>query len=62
MSSRSRFDDRIDILDIIISILKDHEESLSNIVDRLEAVSKTFSSIEKKITKLDDNLRSQLDV
>jgi len=53
MPPRPGFEDKIDILDLIISILKDHEESLSNFVDRLEVFIKNLSSLEKKISNLD---------
>ncbi len=57
MSSRPRFQDKIDVLDILISILKDHEGNLSNTVDKLDAFIKNLSSLEKKIAKVEQILQ-----
>lgn len=39
MSSSPDFDARIDILDVLINALREHEEVLSNIVERFESIS-----------------------
>ena len=36
------FTEKIDVLDLLINILKEHEEKLDTLVDRLEIVSKTI--------------------
>jgi len=59
MSSHTRFEDKIDVLDIIISILKDHEENLSNIVDKLDSFVRNLSILEKKMSKLDQPLQQK---
>ena len=58
MSSLPRFQDKIDVLDMIISILKDHEENLSNIVDKLDTFVENFSSLEKKIAMIGQGLQN----
>lgn len=53
MSFRSRFQEKIDVLDIIIGILKDHEEHLSDVADRLDKISRDLLVFEKKMERLD---------
>jgi len=57
MSSLPRFQDKIDVLDMIISILKDHEENLSSIVDKLDTFVEDLSSLNKKFAKIDQILQ-----
>ena len=38
------FTEKIDVLDLLINILREHEEKLDTLVDRLEVVSKTIQS------------------
>jgi len=49
MPSYSRFKGKIDVLDLIIEVLRDHEEALSDLVDRFEEIS-------GKMTVLDENI------
>ena len=49
MPSYSRFKGKIDVLDLIIEVLKDHEETLSDLVER-------FDEISRKMTVLDENI------
>jgi len=58
VSSLPRFQDKIDVLDMIISILKDHEENLSNIIDKLDTFVENFSSLEKKIATIGQSLQN----
>jgi hypothetical protein len=53
MPSHKEFQEKIDVLDIIISILKDHEESLSKIADRFDGVCSEISTFEEKASVLD---------
>jgi len=53
MPASKEYQEKIDVLDIIISILKDHEESLSKIIDRLDALSSGISEFEEKASILD---------
>lgn len=53
MSSLPSFQGKLDVLDLIISILQEHEKNLSDIVDRLDAFTEGLSSLEKKITRMD---------
>ena len=47
MSSLRRFQDKIDVLDLIISILKDHEKSLSDFIEKMDAFIKEVSVLKK---------------
>ena len=53
MPSHKEFQEKIDVLDIIISILRDHEESLSKLADRFDAVCTDISTFEEKASILD---------
>ncbi len=57
MSSRSRFQkNKIDVLDMLINILKSHEENLSEFADRLDASINNISSSHGRIAKLNQIL------
>jgi len=56
MPTRSEFQDRIDVLDMIISILRDHEENLSKLADHFDATCNDLSIVEEKLTVLDQAL------
>jgi len=43
MSSLRRFQDKIDVLDLIISVLKDHEKSLSDFIEKMNTFIKEAS-------------------
>jgi hypothetical protein len=47
------FQEKLDVLDIIISILKDHEEALSKISDRFDSVCNEISAFQDKASVLD---------
>jgi hypothetical protein len=53
MPSPKEFQEKVDVLDILISILRDHEESLSKIADRFDAVCNDLSTFEEKAAVLD---------
>lgn len=59
MSSHSSFQGKIDVLDLLINILKSHEESLSDIVDKLDTFLDNLSLAQKKISKLDQILKRE---
>jgi hypothetical protein len=56
MPTYSKFQGKMDILDMIISILKDHEKHLSEIADRFDAVCNEISTLEEKVYVLDQCL------
>ena len=43
MSSLRRFQDKIDVLDLIINVLKDHEKSLSDFIEKMDTFIKEVS-------------------
>ena len=49
MSAHSAFQDKMDVLDIIISILRDHEEELSKLADRFEGTCNDISASRERI-------------
>ena len=53
MSAHSAFQEKIDVLDIIISILRDHEEALSKLADRFDGIYNEMSDFGEKISKFD---------
>ena len=53
MSAHSAFQEKMDVLDIIISILRDHEEALSNLADRFEGICSDISAFRERISALD---------
>ena len=53
MSAHSAFQEKMDVLDIIISILRDHEEALSNLADRFEGICSDISAFRERISSLD---------
>ena len=53
MSSSKDFQEKVDVLDIIISILKDHEDSLSKIAERFDALCSDISTFREKASVLD---------
>ena len=44
MSAHSAFQEKMDVLDIIISILRDHEEELSKLADRFEGACSNIAA------------------
>jgi len=57
MSTHSRFEGKLDVLDLLINILKDHEESLSDVVDKLNDFLNNLSGVQKKTTNQDQILK-----
>jgi len=53
MPSGKEFQEKVDVLDILISILRDHEESLQKIVERFDAVCNEVQGFEEKAAVLD---------
>jgi len=53
MPSGKEFQEKVDVLDILISILRDHEESLQKIAERFDAVCNEVSVFEEKSAVLD---------
>ncbi|MDH5795192.1 MAG: hypothetical protein OEZ24_03700 [Candidatus Bathyarchaeota archaeon] len=53
MSAHSAFQEKMDVLDIIISILRDHEEALSKLADRFEGTYSDISAFRERIAALD---------
>ena len=53
MSAHSAFQEKMDVLDIIISILRDHEEALSTLADRFEEICSDISAFRERISALD---------
>jgi len=52
----SEFQEKMDVLDLIIGILREHEESLSKIAERFESVIKNLDAVEGKVSSLNDTL------
>lgn len=53
MPVHSRFKEKIDVLDLIIDVLKGHEESLSEIVEKLDETHQKMSVFDEKMVLLD---------
>jgi len=47
------YQEKIDVLDLLISILRDHEITLSNLADKFDAIYDEISSFEEKMPVLD---------
>jgi len=60
MTTHSEFQEKMDVLDLIISILRDHEETLSKLADRFDAIcngvpdlGQNLSLLERSLDRLD---------
>lgn len=53
MTAHAGFQEKIDVLDLLITILKDHEETLSNLADKFDAIYNEISSFGEKMPVLD---------
>jgi len=53
MPSGKEFQEKVDVLDIMISILRDHEESLQKIAERFDAVCNEVQGFDEKAAVLD---------
>lgn len=49
------FTEKIDVLDLMINILRDHEEKLDKIVTRLEDMGLTSEAIERLVKATEDS-------
>lgn len=56
MCPGSEFQEKMDVLDLIIGILREHEESLSRIAERFESVIKNLDAVEGKVSSLNETL------
>jgi len=56
MPTHSKFQEKMDVLDILISILREHEETLSRLVERFDAIYNNLSDFEEKASILDRSL------
>ncbi len=56
MCPSSEFQEKIDVLDLIINILKEHEESLEGLADRLEGMINNLHGVEVEISNLNETL------
>ena len=48
MCPSSEFQEKVDALDLVINILKEHEKTLSNLADRLEGFVKDISELDRR--------------
>lgn len=56
MCPSSEFQEKVDVLDLIINILKEHEENLGKIADKFESVTNNLYSVESRISSLNETL------
>jgi len=52
MSIYSRFKEKIDVLDLIIDVLRDHEEALSKIIEKFDEICQKMSIFNEKMDML----------
>lgn len=55
MCPGSEFLEKMDVLDLIINILKEHERNLEKLADKFESVLNNLYSVESKISSLNEN-------
>jgi len=53
MPAHSKFEEKIDVLDLIINVLRDHEESLSRTLENFDDVHQRISAFAEKLNLLD---------
>jgi len=53
MTARSKFQEKVDVLDLIISVLRDHEETLSRIIEKFDDVHYGMNTFVEKLNLLD---------
>jgi len=61
MSIHSRFREKIDVLDLIIDVLRNHEETLSEIIERFDETCQNLSIFNEKMDAL-NRVLERLDV
>ena len=49
-----KFQEKMDVLDLIISVLKEHEETLGNLADKFESMISNLYAVESKISSLNE--------
>jgi hypothetical protein len=54
----SRFTEKIDVLDLLINLLREHEEKLDEYITRLEAMGLNSEGIERLIKALEPDTSS----
>jgi len=57
MPAHSKFQEKIDVLDLIIGVLKDHEEALSRIIEKFDDVHYGMNAFVEKLNLLDSFLK-----
>ncbi len=53
MPVHSKFEEKIDVLDLIINVLKDHEENLSGTIEKFDEVHQRICALIEKMSLLD---------
>lgn len=53
LAAHSKFEEKIDVLDLIISVLRDHEETLSRTLENFDEINQGMSSFLEKLSLLD---------
>ena len=53
MPAHSKFEEKIDVLDLIINVLRDHEENLSRTLENFDDVHQRISAFAEKLNLLD---------
>jgi len=56
MTTHSEFQEKMDVLDLIIGILRDHEETLSGLADRFDAICNGVSDLGENLALLERSL------
>ena len=51
---------KLDVLDLVISVLKDHEKSLDRLLERLDTLIESFSQIQTRLEILCENIEKSL--
>ncbi|MCW4020393.1 MAG: hypothetical protein NWF14_04100 [Candidatus Bathyarchaeota archaeon] len=53
MPTHSGFKEKVDVLDLMITILREHDDALSKIAERFDAIYDNMSTFEEKVSMLD---------
>ena len=53
MPAHSKFQEKVDVLDLIIEVLKDHEENLSGIIGKFDEIHREMDAFAEKLGLLD---------
>ena len=57
MPVHSKFQEKVDVLDLIIGVLKDHEETLSKIIEKFDEIHDGMDAFVEKLNLLDKFLK-----